>query len=211
MIQIGEFSLAILELARSSDMIPAVHSQVLIITIVISMILTPILLKNLSSLAATLLPEDTMEICNATYVDKDTKGHIVVLGYGHLGQEIVKKLKRDGQEYIIVEHNMKYFQIGLDHQEPIIFGNAASKHILTAVSIKTACAIIVAIENPDKLNLICEIIDDLTHNTRTVVKVTQHAEKAALEGLHIEHIVVSDDVLAQSLVDETKFCKITLF
>ncbi len=211
LIQIGEFSLAIIELARSGNMIPSSYSQVLIVTIVISMILTPLLLKNLSSMAATLLPEDSMIVCNATYVDKDTKGHVVVLGFGHLGQEVVNKLKANGQEYIIIEHNMKYFELGLNQNESIIFGNAASKHILNAVNIQSACAVIVAIENPDKLHLICEVIDDLTHNTKTVVKVKRPCEKDELKGLHLEHIIVSDDVVAQALVDETKFCKITLF
>ena len=208
LVQIGEFSLAIIELARSGEMIPPVYSQILIVTIVISMILTPIVLKNLSSIAAKLVPEDTMIVCNTNYVDKDTKGHVVVLGYGHLGQEVVRKLKANNQEYIIIEHNMKYYELGMKRNEPILFGNAANKHILEAVNITTSCAVIVAIENPDKLHLICEIIDDLTHNTKTVVKVTRPKEKLELKGMHLEHIIVADDVVAEALVEETKFCKV---
>ena len=208
LVQIGEFSLAIIELARSGDMIPSSYSQILIVTIVISMILTPLVLKNLSSIASKLVPEDSMMVCNTTYVDKDKKGHVVVLGYGHLGQEVAKKLKSTGQDYLIIEHNMKYYELGVKRQEPIMFGNAASKHILQAVNLTSSCAVIVAIENPDKLHLICEIIDDLTHNTKTVVKVTRPSEKEELQGLHLEHIIVADDVVAQSLVEETKFCQI---
>ena len=208
LVQIGEFSLAIIELARSGEMIPPIYSQILIVTIVISMILTPIVLKNLSSIAAKLVPEDTMIVCNTNYVDKDTKGHVVVLGYGHLGQEVVRKLKANNQEYIIIEHNMKYYELGMKRNEPILFGNAANKHILEAVNITTSCAVIVAIENPDKLHLICEIIDDLTHNTKTVVKVTRPKEKLELKGMHLEHIIVADDVVAEALVEETKFCKV---
>ena len=81
---------------------------------------------------------------------------MVVLGFGHLGQEVAKKLKSNGQEYIIIEHNMKYYELGIEKSEPILFGNAAAKHILNAVNIQSACAVIVAIENPDKLHLICE-------------------------------------------------------
>lgn len=208
LVQIGEFSLAIIELARSGDMLPTAFTQILIITIVISMILTPLVLKNLSSLASKLVPEDSMMVCNTNYVDKDKKGHVVVLGYGHLGQEVVKKLKDNGQDYIIIEHNMKYYELGIKKKEPILFGNAASKHILNAVNIISSCAVIVAIENPDKLHLICEIIDDLTHNTKTVVKVTRPHEKDDLKGLHLEHVIVADDVVAQALVEETKFCQI---
>ena len=208
LVQIGEFSLAILELARSNSLIDPTYSQILIVTIVISMILTPIVLKNLSSLATQLVPEDPMQIQNTHNIDKDTKGHIVVIGYGHLGQEIAHNLREDGHEYVIIEHNLKYFEMGYKDDEPILFGNAAHKHILESVNIKTACAVIVAIDNAEKVHLICEVIDDLTHNTKTIVKVTRFSEKEELKSLHLKHIIVEDDIVARALVDETKECKL---
>lgn len=208
LVQIGEFSLAILELARSSDLIDPTHSQILIVTIVISMILTPIVLKNLSSIASYLVPEDTMAVPNTYNIDKDTKGHIVVIGFGHLGQEIAHNLRLDGHEYVIIEHNLKFFEMGYKADEPIIFGNAAHKHILESVNIRQACAVIVAIDNAEKVHLICEVIDDLTHNTKTIVKVTRFSEKEGLKSLHLEHIIVEDDIVARALVEETKECKI---
>ncbi|NVJ52835.1 MAG: cation:proton antiporter [Campylobacteraceae bacterium] len=208
LVQIGEFSLAILELARSRSLIDPTYSQILIVTIVISMILTPIILKNLSSIATKLLTEDTLKLPETYNIDKDTKGHIVVLGFGHLGQEIAHNLREDGHTYVIIEHNLKYFEMGYNDNEPIIFGNAAHKHILTSVNIKDACAVIVAIDNPEKLHLICEVINDLTHNTKTIVKVTRFTEKQELESLHLEHIIVEDDVVARALVEETKECRI---
>ena len=208
LVQIGEFSLAILELARSNDLVDPVHSQILIVTIVISMILTPIALKNLSSIASKLVPEDTMVINNTYNIDKDTRGHIVVIGFGHLGQEIAHNLRLDGHDYVIIEHNLKFFEMGYKDDEPIIFGNAAHKHILESVNIKDACAVIVAIDNAEKVHLICEVIDDLTHNTKTVVKVTRFSEKEELKSLHLEHIIVEDDIVARALVDETKECKL---
>lgn len=208
LVQIGEFSLAILELARSRNLIDPTYSQILIVTIVISMILTPIILKNMSSIAAKLLTEDTLKLPETHNIDKGTKGHIVVLGFGHLGQEIAHNLREDGHNYVIIEHNLKYFEMGYKDNEPIIFGNAAHKHILESVNIKDACAVIVAIDNPEKLHLICEVIDDLTHNTKTIVKVTRFSEKHELESLHLEHIIVEDDVIARALVDETKECRI---
>ncbi|MCP4970618.1 MAG: sodium:proton exchanger [Arcobacter sp.] len=210
LIQIGEFSLAILELARSNDLVDSTYSQILIVTIVLSMILTPIVLKNLSSLTSKLIPEDSMIICNTHNVKKDTKGHIVVLGFGHLGQEIAHNLRLDGHDYVIIEHNLKYYEMALKDGEPVIFGNAAHKHILESVNIKDACAVIVAIDNEEKLHLICEVIDDLTHNTKTIVKVTRKTEKEALKMLHLEHVIVEDEIIARELVDETKSCRVDI-
>lgn len=210
LVQIGEFSLAILELARSSSLLDPTYSQILIVTIVISMILTPIVLKNMSSLATKLVPDDALAITSTYNIDKDTKGHIVVIGYGHLGQEIASNLRLDGHEYVIVEHNLKYFEMGYTDDEPIIFGNAAHKHILESVNIKKACAVIVAIDNPEKVHLVCEVINDLTQNTKTIVKVTRFSEKEELKNLHLEHIIVEDDIMARALVEETKVCKLDL-
>ncbi len=208
LVQIGEFSLAVLELARSNSLIDPTYSQILIVTIVISMILTPIVLKNLSSLATKLVPEDTLAVTNTYNIDKDTKGHVVVLGFGHLGQEIAHNLRLEDHEYVIIEHNLKFFQMGYKADEPIIFGNAAHKHILESVNIKDACAVIVAIDNAEKVHLICEVINDLTHNTKTIVKVTRFREKEELKSLHLEHIIVEDDVVARALVEETKECRL---
>jgi CPA2 family monovalent cation:H+ antiporter-2 len=120
LIQIGEFSLAILEIARSQDLVDPTYSQVLIVTIVISMILTPIILKNLSKAAAKLVPEDVLMACNTNQVDVDTENHVVVLGYGRFGQSIVKQLKNFNQNYVILEHNIKFFQLGQSRGEPIV-------------------------------------------------------------------------------------------
>lgn len=208
LIQIGEFSLAILELARSQSLIDQTYSQVLIVTIVISMILTPLILKNLSFAAQSLIKEDAIMVCNTVSIDKDTKNHVVVLGYGRFGQSIVEELKALGQSYVIIEHNIKFYQLGLERKEPIVFGNAAQRHILNSVNIKTASAVIVAVNNPESLHLICESVDSLTHNSKTIVTVTTEEEKELLEGLHLEHIVVETRQLAKSVVDEVMYCRI---
>lgn len=209
LIQIGEFSLAILELARSQDLVDKTYSQILIVTIVISMILTPIILKNLSKAAGLLISEDPLMVCSSYNVDKDTSNHVVVLGYGRFGQAIVEELKSMGQEYIIIEHNVKFYQIGQDKNEPIVFGNAAQRHILNSVNIISSSAVIVAVNNPDALHLICEAVDELTHNSKTIVTVTTDSEKEALKSLHLEHIVVETKQLSKAVVDEVMYCRLS--
>ncbi len=208
LIQIGEFSLAILELARSKDLIDPTYSQVLIVTIVISMVLTPIILKNLSRAAAKLVPDDVMMINSTHHVDEDKKNHVVVLGYGRFGQSIVKELKMLGQDYVVIEHNMKFYQLGEQRGEPIVFGNAAHRHILNSVNIKKASAVIVAVNNPEALQLICHAVDELTHNAKTIITVTSEQDKKLLEGLHLEHIIVETDQIAKSVVDEVMYCRL---
>jgi len=208
LIQIGEFSLAILELARSQNLIDTTYSQILIVTIVISMILTPIILKNLSKAAAKLIPEDVMMITDTHNVSSDTENHVIVLGYGKFGQAIVKELKVFGQKYVILEHNVKFYQVGKDEDEPIVFGNAAQRHILNSINIKKASAVIVAVNNPEILYLICQAVNDLTHNSKTIVTVSNEIEKDSLMDLNIEHIIVETNQIARAVVDEVLYCRL---
>ena len=209
LIQIGEFSLAILELARSQNLINTTYSQILIVTIVISMILTPIILKNLSKAAAKLIPEDVMMIPNTHHISCDMENHVVVLGYGKFGQAIVEELKVFGQNYVILEHNIIFYQTGKAKGEPIVFGNAAQRHILNSINITKASAVIVAVNNPDILHLICEAVNDLTHNSKTIVTVTNNEEKEALNGLHLKHIIVETTQIARAVVDEVMYCRLS--
>ena len=208
LVQIGEFSLAILELARSQSLIDTTYSQILIVTIVVSMILTPIILKNLSKAAAKLIPEDIMGNIETQNVSEDTENHVIVLGYGKFGQSIVEELKVFGQNYVILEHNLKFYQIGKDKGEPIIFGNAAQKHILNSINITKASAVIVAVNNPESLHLICEAVGELTHNTKTIVTVTDEIEKRSIKDLKIGHIIVETNQIAKAVVDEILYCRL---
>ena len=113
-----------------------------------------------------------------------------------------------GQKYIIIEHNVKFYQIGQERNEPIVFGNAAQRHILNSVNIISSSAVIVAVNNPDALHLICEAVDSLTHNTKTIVTVTTDGEKEILESLHLEHIIVETKQLSKAVVDEVMYCRL---
>ena len=201
-IQVGEFSLAIFELARSQNLLDTRVSQILIVTAVLSMVITPLILKNLSKLAAKLIKEDVLIQCNENIIDKNQDRHIVVLGYGKLGQEIARELTRKGAEYIIIENNIKYFQLGMNRKEPILFGNASNKHILSSVNVEQASAVIVAVDNPDQTYLICQAVNELTQNAKTIVKVSQHSDKIMLKNLHLHHFVIETKEVSRALVKE---------
>lgn len=207
--QVGEFSLAILELSKSQSLIDKTDSQILIVTIVISMILTPILLKNLSKAASKLISEDVIMNNNIpAYIDENIDNHVVVLGYSRFGQAIVKELRMLEQKYVILEHDIRLYEKGRKSKEPIIFGNAAQKHILSSLNISNAAAVIVAVHNPDTLYLICEAVKELNSNSKTIVAVRNEVEKNNLASLNLEHVIVEIDEISKAVVDEVMYCRL---
>ena len=102
-----------------------------------------------------------------------------------------------------------FYQAGKARNEPIVFGNAAQRHILNSINITKASAVIVAVNNPDALHLICEAVNDLTHNSKTIVTVTNNEEKESLNGLHLKHIIVETTQIARAVVDEVMYCRLS--
>jgi monovalent cation:H+ antiporter-2, CPA2 family len=186
--QVGEFALAIFELARSKDLFEPQIGQILIATVVISMVLTPFMLKHLSKFV-DLTHGDITEKA-AWNIDPSYRNHVVVIGYSYFGQKVATLLQERFVKYIIIEHDIQLVKLAQENNEPVVFGNAAQTSILNSVHIREAMSVIVAVDNPSKLHLICSAVDSLTHNSTTVVKVTRESEKESLKELNLSHIIV---------------------
>ena len=83
--QVGEFSLAVFALAYSYELIPDELNQIMIITIVLSMILTPFVLKNIKEIADKMTKEPTV-LRDRALLGDSYSDHIIVCGYGPVGQ-----------------------------------------------------------------------------------------------------------------------------
>ncbi len=202
LVQIGEFSLAILELARSNELIIAPYSQVMIVTIVISMVLTPIILKNLTQITDKVIKKDdpTEEITQMQ--TEKIRDHVVILGYGEFGQSVANAFKSRGDLYIIVENDIHSYYKGLKNDEPIIFGNALKKDILKNTYLKDAKKIIVAIDNPKKLYQICETLKTFVPNDKILVKVHSNREKDSIKELNINNIIVENVEVSKAVINK---------
>ncbi|MBE0496898.1 MAG: cation:proton antiporter [Campylobacterales bacterium] len=198
LVQVGEFSLAILELARSYALIEAPYNQIMVVCIVISMVITPILLKNLTSITDKLMPTADDDAIIPDYISKGIKDHVVILGYGEFGQSVARAFREEGELYVVVERDINSYHKGLANGDPIIFGNALKKEVLKSTYYKDARRIIVAIDNPKKLFEVCEILLESVPSDKLVVKVHSYREKHALESLHIETIIVENEVTSHA-------------
>lgn len=199
LIQIGEFALAILELARANSLVQAPYSQIMVIVIVISMIVTPFLLKKLSVIADFLVKDGSFEDSSMT-LHSELSGHVVVLGYGGFGQSVAKKLKNDGKFYVVVENNIETYQLALKNYEPVIYGNAANREILKKAFIDKADKIIIAIENSKKLELVCSMVQMIVDNDIVIVKVHSTQEKEYLLKLGLTHIIVENEETTKAML-----------
>ncbi len=205
--QLGEFGLVVFELANAQALINPLISQVLIVTIILSMILTPFVLRNISSLADIFLREHDDE--NIALQSSKLKEHIVVLGYGRLGRKICEKLEMQGATYIAIDNNIQNVISAQKEGKNVIFGNAAKKTILESINIQQAISVIVAFDNSEKLHLICDVLQNMHLDAHIVLKVDKFQQKEELQKeFPTYEIVVGTEQVARGIVNSTLRCEL---
>ena len=206
--QVGEFALAVFALAYSQELIDERLNQIMIITIVLSMILTPFVLRNISMLANLLFKEPEVlrerALVGATYTN-----HIIICGYGPVGRMLAKKFREKQLLYMILEHNVKVVDAAIEGGEEAIFlANAAQKMVLEHFNVDESVAIIVTIENPIQMQLICENIVTFDKSVNSIVKVVNTEEKEIIESLGINHVLNGKELVADRLAEEALECRL---
>ncbi len=204
--QVGEFSLAIFALAKSYNLISLQTSQVLIVTVVLSMIITPFVLKNLKKIVDYFFHEPILEI--EAIASSGYKDHLIICGYGDLGQKLAKKFKQMHLYFVVLEHDIQLVEKGRADGVPIILANAAQKSVLESVNIEQCLAIMIAIDDAKKLRLICENITSFDGDINSIVKVKNASHEAIIKDLKINHIVNQSEKMANILMEEAVKCRL---
>jgi len=200
--QVGEFALAIFALANSYKIISDQTNQIMIVTIVLSMILTPFILKNIKFLANAFFKEPT-KLRERALVSTGYKDHIIVCGYGPVGKKLVKRFKANNVLYVILEHDVKLVDEAIEKGEENIFlANAARKSVLEHFDIKNSMAIFSAVNNPHQLRLICENIDSFGENVNSVVTVKNQSQEESIADLNITHVINRRETITELLANQ---------
>ena len=203
--QIGEFALAIFVLAQNHKFISSTTSQILATVVIISMILTPFIIKNLTKLADRVFKEPILEhkISSVGF-----KNHIVVCGYGPLGKEVCDSIKAKSIDYVLIEHDLTLYNQAIEDNQPAFFGNAAQMGVLETINIKNAAAIIITFHNLEKIRLISQAVLDVAPKAHIVARVRGEEEKNALKEISIDSVVSTVGTLSKEMTKELLHCSI---
>ena len=205
--QVGEFSFVVLELARINGLTSKDINQTLIIAVVFSMILTPFILKNIQFIIEKILRSDNH--LTEPFSSTGIENHIVVLGYGSLGQQICKNLKEKGLYYIVIDNNRKLLRISKENNDPFILGNATQGHILSNANVKNAMAVIIAVENDEDTLHLIESVFHISPTVNIIVSSRKDnsiliQDKRIRSFIH-EHKEVADSMIMHALTCDVNY------
>jgi len=197
-------------LAYHSQLISSDVNQIMILTVVLSMILTPFILNNIKFLANIFFKEPT-ELRERAIQSTGYDSHIIICGYGPMGQRLAKIFKAKKFLYVILEHDIRLVDKAIaDGERAIFLANAAQKGVLEHFCIKNAMAIVVTITNEHQLRLICENIDSFKSNINTIVNVRNSSQAETIADLNINNVVISQDIVSDIVVERALECELIL-
>ncbi len=148
----GEFGFAILTLALTGGMIPNDYGQVVLAALLISMALAPLIIRYNGHLVAWLMPQQVGEskqgikdkIENTAH---DLNNHIILSGYGRIGQNIAQMLKEEGFKYVALDLDPVLVQNAVRAKEPVSYGDSTSLELLHAAGLERAAALVISVED----------------------------------------------------------------
>lgn len=202
--QVGEFSFAIFALAGNAKILSAELVQLLVLIVVLSIVVTPFILTRISMIAGKFFKETSVtENFDSLWAHTN---HVIVCGYGVVGKFVVKALRTQNVQYVIVDNSYKHVQEAMIDGEEAYYGDMSKVAILEKLHTREAVSVIVTLDNSSKKRLICESILNFAPDVKVVVKVINLEEKRELRGLNISVTVDGKREVAEKLVCEALHC-----
>jgi len=170
--QMGEFSFVIIALALANNLITPMQSSILVSIGLMSMAITPWLIAR-SSLCAKKLSNSPLpkELINEQASVAPAKAdHIVILGFGRVGQSIAKMLKLEALDYVSIDIDPIRVHESRTAGEAVLYGDVSQKDILVSAGIQHAKSAIITFDQHNKSIRVINAIKTINPNISVLVR-----------------------------------------
>ncbi len=181
----GEFGFAILTLALAGDIFPSNYGQIVLAALLISMGVTPFLIRYNGSIAKKILPDATAMSRHALEEQAaDTthgvENHVIICGYGRIGQNIARILETEDIPYVAMDLDPTLVQNAIKAKEPVTYGDSANLHLLEAVGLAKASALVISVND---FNIALKIIHKVRQVNTSIPILVRTTDDTHLETL----------------------------
>ena len=160
--QIGEFSFVLALVGLDNNLISEQTYLLLLGTTAITLVFTPILFKSATPIAETLLKVPRLhslltrwEAPQDVWIEDGLTNHVVVAGYGRVGQVVVNIVQQQGHyPVLVIENNEAAIQTLRHRKIPYILGDADSEQILEKAHLEKALALAITLPDPASTRLL---------------------------------------------------------
>ena len=146
--QVGEFAFALILQANQYQLFSARVSQIVLASIILSMMLAPLIVRYSGRIAKRLVPsynrarEGNLDVIRAE-AGVAVK-HVIVCGYGRSGQNLAWMLEQEGINYLALDLDPVRVRDARDAGKPVVYGDAVRRDVLEAAGLPRATALAIS-------------------------------------------------------------------
>lgn len=190
--QVGEFTLVIMTLAFTYNLLPEEEGNILLTAAVLSMSIAPFLIKFNGKLANILHPTSYKANQKAIEhsIEEETQHishHVILCGFGRVGQIVGRLLHFSNQRFIALDMDISRVNEAHAAGENVYYGDASKQSILHAAVIERAKVLIITFDDlhatikilkairqiNKKIPILVRTIDDTNLNELTEAGATE--------------------------------------
>ena len=144
----GEFGFVLIGLGLSLGIVAPTVGAVTLAIVALTMVATPGAAFLGGKLAAALAPRVTEEVDALEAAASDLSGHVVIAGFGRVGQTVARMLAAEGVPYVALDMDAARVTRCRTADLPVYFGDASRMEVLEAAGCDRASAAVITLDRP---------------------------------------------------------------
>ena len=196
----GEFCFALMAQMQLNSLIPPEMAGYLLAATFCSMVLTPLLLRAAPKIAASLHRQsyEEAELEEITAQNAELHGHVVMCGYGRVGQSIGRFLRHENKEFVALDYDPDRIQEAAKEENNVHYGDARRGDLLRAVGLDRARLLVIAVDNTEVAMRVLEEARLITIEVPILVRTRDDSQLAELKAAGATEVV--PELLESSLM-----------
>jgi CPA2 family monovalent cation:H+ antiporter-2 len=196
--QISGFAFVVFDMASSNKLITEELGNILLITIFLTMIVSPFILNNIYKISSY-FEKEFYESDVITPINK--KHHIIIAGFGKLGREVAKDLQKKKIDFIIISDNLQHVLLARRIGFMAYFGHLNKRSVMESLKVEESSSIILTVVGEVKKSLMSQALLEYDKDANIVVKVDTDEEMTHLKQMRSLDLVDSNSELSSRLVE----------
>jgi CPA2 family monovalent cation:H+ antiporter-2 len=145
--QAGEFGFVLLTLAQKNALVPPALLNPILASMVLSMLATPFIILYSNRIVLKLVSSEWLQqSLHMTSIARkaiNTKGHVIICGYGRCGQNLARMLEAQGIPYMALDTDPDRVRQAAAAGHSVVFGDASRLQALMAAGVARASAVVI--------------------------------------------------------------------
>ncbi len=181
----GEFGFALLTLLLKERLVDVGLVQALLTAVALSMLLGPLLVRYNVRIADWLLRRPSvapseMVLETAATRELAQREHVIICGFGRVGQNLARVLEKRGFEFIALDMDPFRVRDARQAGDPVVYGDATEPEILRSLGVEHASVVVVCVPGSGRALQIVRATRQLRNDVPVLVRTEDDSRLEAL-------------------------------